>query len=90
MEHFFRHPSATGYCYENGHGCGMALHIGKFTDRSHQVRHGRHRQGVDTLSEYSALREMKIRYMQGYFLAWRGLKSPPSPVLPSGGLSVAA
>lgn len=39
-------------------------------------------EGIETLGEYEALREIGVRYMQGYFLARPGFKVLPVHVLP--------
>ena len=39
-------------------------------------------EGVETIGEYDVLRAMRVRYMQGYLLAWPGLKALPVYVLP--------
>jgi EAL domain-containing protein (putative c-di-GMP-specific phosphodiesterase class I) len=44
-------------------------------------------EGVETMEEYKALREIGIRYMQGYLLARPGFKSLPVPLLSSGAFS---
>lgn len=40
-------------------------------------------EGVETIGEYRALRELGIRYMQGYLLARPGFQTLPTPVLVS-------
>jgi EAL domain-containing protein (putative c-di-GMP-specific phosphodiesterase class I) len=47
-------------------------------------------EGIETHGEYRALRDMGIRYMQGYLFARPGFRTLPDPRLPPQGLAAAA
>lgn len=41
-------------------------------------------EGIETVAEYRILREMGVRYMQGYLLARPGFRTLPAHILPEG------
>lgn len=47
-------------------------------------------EGIETHGEYRALRDMGVRYMQGYLFARPGFRTLPDPRLPPQGLAAAA